>query len=302
MNEYFEFPLTGELVDQIIFCMEDQENDYTIDPKSGEILHEGKIGNMSGVELPEWRSSDGYLMMERFISSLHNPIYKEELRQVMAVGRGVFRNFKKIVKSYEPLKKKWYNFKDRYMKDLVVEWYNINVEAGYFERMGTESLETENIILSDFTLEYNCIDKYEIMEEEKNSFLDIFPDNTVLGRYYFEKMRSIREEGGRRLVSVCANSGESVPAGIIWGWVWSIPEGALLVVEEFFVLRRYRGLGLGKVLIQSLSERAREEEVDQVFFEVPGNFPYINLMLEKQGFIAAGSSYSLSVTGLTADR
>ncbi len=297
MNEYFEFSLTDELIDQIIFCMEDQGNEYLIDPKNGEILPADKIGDRITAELPEWRSSDGYLMMEKFISILHNPVYKEELRQVMAVGRGVFKNFKKIVKSYDPLKKKWYNFKDRYMKDLVVEWYNVNVEAGYFERMGTESLETENIILSDFTLEYNCIDKYEIMEEEKNSFFDIFPDDTVLGRYYFEKMRSIREEDGRHIVSVCANAGDSVPAGIIWGWVWSIPEGALLVVEEFFVLQRYRGLGLGKVLIQSLSERAREEGVSRIFFEVPGVFPHINMMLEKQGFISVGSSYSLSVTG-----
>ena len=297
MNEYFDFPLTEELIDQIIFCMEDQENDYRIDPKNGEILQEGKIEDRAAAELPEWRSSDGYLMMERFISSLHNPVYKEELRQVMAVGRGVFKNFKKIVKSYDPLKKKWYNFKDRYMKDLVVEWYNINVEAGYFERMGTESLETENIILSDFTLEYNCVGKYKILEEEKRSFFDIFPDDSLMGRYYFEKMRSIREEEDRHLVSVCANAGESIPAGLIWGWVWSTPEGTLLVVEEFFVRQQYRGLGLGKVLIQNLSKKAREEAIDRIFFEVPGNFPHINLMLEKQEFTAAGSSYSLSLDG-----
>ena len=302
MNDYFEFPLTEELVDQIIFCMEDQSTEYTIDPKNGEILTAEKMGDRTAVPLPEWRSADGYLMMEKFISSLHNPIYKEELRQVMMVGKGVFRNFKRIVKSYDPLKKKWYNYKERYMKNLVTDWYEVNIEAGYFEKMGTETIETENIILSDFGFKYNCIENYGILDEERKSYLEIFPDDPVLGRYYFEKMKQVREDRDRHTVSVCAYTGNNDCAGILWGWLWSIPEETLLVVEEFFVQVQYRGLGLGQVLIQRLKENVRNEGVDRIFFEVPGNFPHINMMLEKQGFVPAGSSYSFSVDNLAVGR
>lgn len=295
MNDYFEFPLTEELVDQIIFCMEDQGTEYMIDPKNGEILSMEKKGDKTVVSLPEWRSSDGYLMMEKFISSLHNPIYKEELRQVMMVGKGVFKNFKKIVKSYDPLKKKWYNYKDRYMKNLVTEWYEVNIEAGYFEKMGTETMDTENIVLSDFDFKFNCIDAQEILDEERASFMEIFPDDPVLGRYYFEKMKQMREDKNKQIISVCAAAGSNDTAGILWGWLWGMPGETLLIVEEFFVQPRYRGLGLGKVLIQGLMGKAREEGIKRIFFEVPGNYPHINMMLEKQGFVPTGSSYSLSV-------
>lgn len=294
MNEYFEFSLTEELIDQIVFCMEDQGSEYRIDTGTGEIRPADKAEGDGFTDLPEWKSSDGYLMMEKFISTLHNPIYKEELRNVISIGRGVFRNFKKVVKSYDPLKKKWYNFKDRYMKDLVIEWYELNREAGYFERIGTETMDTEDIILSDFSFESGCLEKYEILKEERESFYGIFPDDPILGRFYYEKMRDVREDSGKPVISVCAGTGDGTFAGIIWGWVWSSPEGSLLIIKEFFVETRYRGLGLGKVLIDNLSRKVQEEGIDRIYFEVPGNFPYINLMLEKQGYRSVCSTYSRS--------
>ncbi len=288
----FEFSLTEEMIDQIIFYMEDQSGEYLINIKTGVIVPADSGENEDMAPLPQWRSSDGYLMMEKFVSSLHNPVYKEELRDVLSMGKGVFRNFKKIVKSYEPLKRRWYNFKDRYLKDLVVGWYNANNEASYFVRMGTDSLETDDIVMSDFSFSSDCVIGKEItFGIEERLFAEIFPDDPVMGRYYYAGIKEILSDPSKEILSVCAGAGDDGFAGIIWGVVWSCEEGSLLAIKEFYVKPEFRGLGLGKVMLEMLSDRASEAGLSRIHFEVPGSFPYIESMLEKQDYQPVSRSF-----------
>ncbi len=298
--ENFEFELTEELVDEIIFCMEDQNTEYVINSVTGDIapldsLSPGEQSDESFIDLPEWRSSDGFIMMEKFISSLHNPLYKEELRSVLSVGKGVFRNFKSIIKKYEPLKKRWYTFKDRYMKDLVLNWYGVSREAWRYEKMGKEGLETENLILSDFTFSADCSrHEQERAEAERKLIEEIFGRESLPGQYQLEEIRRLREDSGARILMICAETLTGSFAGIMWGALWSPPEGArtMLLVKILYVDPAFRGLGLGKTLIDKFIRNAEEASIDTVYFEVPEDLSFIRNMLEKEGYQPLARIYS----------
>ncbi len=299
--ENFEFELTAELIDEIIFCMEDQNTNYVINCKTGTIVP--LAGGMpkdletgAFMNLPGWSSSDGFIMMEKFISSLHNPLYREELRSVMSRGRGVFRNFKQIVKKYEPLKKRWYTFKDRYMKDLVVAWYGVSKEAWHFEKMGKVSLETDNLILSDFTFPDNCSSQgLQSIEAEEKLIEEVFGRTSLLGRYHLERIRQLRTDPKVRILSLCAEALDGVFAGVMWGVLWSPPGdgGDLLLVKVLYVAPAFRGLGLGKTLVAKFTAKAAAEEaVERVYFEVPEGLSFIRSMLEKEEYQPVTRIYS----------
>ncbi len=292
--ENFEFELTEELVDEIIFCMEDQNTEYVIHCVTGDIVALDSIpqdddDEETFADLPEWRSSDGFIMMEKFISSLHNPLYREELRSVISVGKGVFRNFKLIIKKYEPLKKRWYTFKDRYMKDLVLNWYGVSREAWRYEKMGKESLETENLILSDFTFSADCNrHEQESIEAEEKLIKEVFGEGSLPGQYQLERIRQLREDPGARILLLCAETLNGSFAGIMWGALWS-PQapsegGIMLIVKMLYVDPAFRGLGLGKTLIDKLIRKAEEAAVGIVYFEVPENLSFIRSLLEKEEY------------------
>lgn len=298
----FKFELTDELIDQIIFCMEDQSNEYRIDINTGDLITV-ETAHEETIPIPEWKSSDGFLMMEKFISSLHNPVYKEELRNVLSFGRGVFKNFKNIVKAHEPLKKRWYNFKDGYMKDLVVEWYTTYREAWHFEKIGTDTLETENLILSDFTFSSDCSRwENDISRAEEEFIQEVFKENVLLGQFHYENLVVVRKDPEKKIICVCAEALDGKFAGVIWGLDWTPgdtrerflqDEGSLLVVKVMYVEPLFRGLGLGKVLVEEFSKKAEEEEAaGKIFFEVPENLPFLSTMLEKQGYQPVSRTYT----------
>ena len=147
--------LTGEMVDEIVFGMENQEVDFFFDLQEGGLIPEGELPEEGGeryVEIPEWRPVDGFRLMERFVATVKNPLYRDELRAALNGGRGVFRRFKDILKQYEPLERLWYNYKDREMRHIVLEWYSRITEAQELVKLGEEPVENEQLILSDFTV------------------------------------------------------------------------------------------------------------------------------------------------------
>ena len=154
------FPLTRELIDQIMFGMENQDTDFLLDlydqkvVRIDELPDEGQDDEARYIPLPEWRSVDGYNLMEKFVASLHNPIYREILRSILASGKGVFRQFKDALKERQEIERLWYRFKEREMRAHVVEWYNVLRESWGLARIGDPEDEgTEVLVLSDFALE-----------------------------------------------------------------------------------------------------------------------------------------------------
>jgi len=101
-----QFELSEALVDDILFAMEDQVGDFYLDTVEGIIVggvdweFEGDLNDDDGeggerfISLPEWDSSDGFKLMERFAAGFRNPVVREELHLALDRGRGGFRAFK----------------------------------------------------------------------------------------------------------------------------------------------------------------------------------------------------------------
>ncbi|WP_455382954.1 UPF0158 family protein [Salinispira pacifica] len=158
-----EFPLTRELIDQIMFGMENQDTEFVLDSREHRVVKVQEISEETDetdepaeeryLPLPEWHSVDGYNLMEKFVASLHNPIYREILRRILTSGKGVFRQFKDALKERKEIERLWYHFKEREMRARVLEWYNLLRESWGLERVGDpEGEETDALVLTDFTI------------------------------------------------------------------------------------------------------------------------------------------------------
>lgn len=120
------FALTEKLESEILQALENQEQKFLVDAQNSVLVSSEKISadEYSFFALPEWNSSDGFNLMEDFVSALHSPIAKDELQRILHSGRGVFRNFKDTLKKYPEVEKLWHGFKNRKMRLYINGWYN----------------------------------------------------------------------------------------------------------------------------------------------------------------------------------
>ena len=87
--------LTPELIDQIIFGMENQISYYYLDLEQGKVEEESQLEEEQRTDesryilIPRWSSADGFQLMERFVDSLRNPVFRERLREALASRKGV---------------------------------------------------------------------------------------------------------------------------------------------------------------------------------------------------------------------
>jgi ribosomal protein S18 acetylase RimI-like enzyme len=159
-----QFELTEAQIDEILFVMEDQNSLFVFDTEGGtlinldddtdaddrRIIKENK--NKRYIDLPEWDSSEGFLLMEHFAASLKNPLIQDKFREALDRGKGVFRAFKDVLGLYPEAEQLWYSFKEREMKKVILDWYNALRETWGLEKIGLEPEDTGDLILEDFKI------------------------------------------------------------------------------------------------------------------------------------------------------
>ncbi|GHU62982.1 hypothetical protein FACS189445_6200 [Spirochaetia bacterium] len=151
-----QFELTEALVDDIVFTMENQDGIFLLDTVEGTVITEGDMDDDDGendgrfIGLPDWDSSDGYNLMERFAAGFKNKVIRTKLSAALNRGRGVFRAFKDTLANYPDAEKLWFTYKDQEMKRAVIRWYNALREEWGLERIGEEPEETEDLVREDF--------------------------------------------------------------------------------------------------------------------------------------------------------
>ena len=157
-----KFELTEELLENIVWAMENFEAEHALDAEKGRIIsidedsedlleleEEGfasfakafEAGRL--VKLPEWDSSRGFQLMEEFVGGLKNPPAKEALRQALGRGRGVFRAFKDAIKGHPEVERLWRAFKDDAMRRVVRLWYEGQAEGWKAEKLCDDPEEIE---------------------------------------------------------------------------------------------------------------------------------------------------------------
>lgn len=304
--------LTPELIDQIIFSMENQNEYFYLNLEKGTVEQERLIppevrtNEERYVRIPRWGSADGFHLMEKFVDSLRNPVFRERLREALSSGRGVFRNFKNILKEREDIQRLWFQFKEREMRAQVVEWYNQLCEALGYARIGPEPEETEELVLSDFVIETGGSELAEKLEE-----LDLAAFHEACGQQepelqhllYLARRSLIPREGeGRILLQALTPAGES--AGFAWGvdaWLSARTtevfqeEPAVSFLLQLYVQPEFRGLGLARLLLDTYIKRAYQREMKRVVLDLWGGSQSMQRTLETIGFEAVRSSFQIDL-------
>ena len=300
------FELTQELVDQVIFGMENQDAEYYVDTKVGIVISElemaeetddtdeAEAGEQRFIPVPEWRSVDGYNLMEGFVGTLRNPVYRERLRRILASGRGVFRQFKDTVKERKEIERLWFNFKEKEMRRIVVEWFNDMRETAGLDRIDLEFEDTEDLVFSDFVVDAATADELLRVEQlDRAAFAEMYDgESDAVVAYYRSLSRATAPpaDAAGSVVLVARTPAEEF-AAFLWA-VEEVPAGGpgFGRILQIFVTPEYRGLGLARALLHSYRDSAIDRGIERLLIRVEGESAPFADTLVSEGFALAGQT------------
>ncbi len=272
--------LTRELVDQIVFGMENQDREYVLDTHEGKVVPaDHAAADDTGdryVELPEWRSVDGYNLMEQFVATLHNPIYRSRLRSILASGRGVFRQFKDTVRERREIERMWFNFKEKAMRDLVADWYNDLREREGLDRLELQSTETETDQLIELDFVFRSAIEGElptIAELDREAFDEIFDDSDddTVDLYYRASREGIPAVSHAASTVLVTETQGGEFAGFLWAITRRSGEASAAYVVQLYILPEFRGFGLARETLRTYCRSAHEQRIDEVHLSLAGS-------------------------------
>jgi GNAT superfamily N-acetyltransferase len=244
------------------------------------------------IPIPDWTSSDGYNLMEKFVSGLRNPLARERLRAILQAGRRVFRQFKDTLREHREVEKLWFRFKEQEMRDEVLDWYANLMETWGIEYEEPDFEDTLVLVFDDFDFLPEIKhdeDSPQVWEQirswDKQAFSDAYSQGAEAD-FWYTRFRESHKPGEQVdqefLLRLLTPGGEL--AAFAWGVFESIQPGRRwLFVRQLYVLVEYRGLGIGKALISRILEQGA---VERVYLELPGNADILQGHLESIGFKA----------------
>ena len=264
------FELSDSLIQNILFAMENQDFKSALDARTCEIIPiKENVDENVIFTLPSWSSKDGFALLEEFTYSLHSPLAKQELKDVLLTGRGVFRNFKKVVKQYPEIERKWHFFKNRKMISRIYKWYNALRESWGLESLSEDfdnAEETSELVLSDFVFrDYSAQTDKEIIL----CAIEQFSDDSQIQAEVAHSIASIN----KHFFSYC---GKESDLGFLCfslsqefaGCIIASPSdsGKVFAVKSFFVLERFRGLGIATELLNQFFSALKSKGAKWVVF------------------------------------
>jgi GNAT superfamily N-acetyltransferase len=293
-----QFELSKALLDDILFSMEDQNQEFFVDTQEGVLINSEDVDSSTTarekrfVSLPIWDSSDGFRLMERFAAGFKNPIVREELTGALNRGKGVFRAFKNTLGAYPESEQLWFTFKEREMRKRILKWYNAFREEWGLERIGLEPDETEDLVLEDFcfrpaqpedaapaeNLHHTCLEDYREYAEKNG--LTLIPDAA------FESPPVRTFPGDLALV---AETGY----GDFAAYISAVCRGSSLSINALEVKPEYRGLGLGEALLSRLVAMIDPRSVSTVLVDLPCDSEGFSRVLLREAFKPYVYRYSL---------
>ena len=305
-----QFELSGELIDEIIFCMEDQDGDFLLDTRDGIVVNteldvlddDTDDTDDRYISLPDWEPSDGFRLMERFTAGLHNALVREELSSALDRGRGVFRAFKNTLSRYPETEKLWRRYKDREMKRELIAWYNSLRESWGLELIGDEPEDISGLVLEDFRFRAGTINDTAAAEELHRICLSEFYQkmSNSFGSKFSTKFSLHDTQFDTKFSSLFAHNEWSFPgdicfiaesaAGDFAGFINAVyedigrEESRALCICAIEVLPEYRGLGLSKALMTRLVEQADSEKIHHIILNLPYGQEHFARVLLRENF------------------
>jgi GNAT superfamily N-acetyltransferase len=218
---------------------------------------------------------DGYNLMEQFVGTLNNPIYRTRLRAILASGRGVFRQFKDTIRERREIERLWFTFKERRMREIVTEWFNDLREQEGLERLAEIEGETETsaLIESDFTFRPARNDELpRILELDLEGFMEAFPatDEATTTVFYDHHRAGVPEPDDPACSVVVTETQGGDFAGFIWTVTRRQDAATVAFVVQIYVMPEFRGFGLARTLFTRCCEDAHDAGVAQISLPLCG--------------------------------
>lgn len=290
------FDLTEEIVSQIIFSMENQNRAFLVRLRDGLVIPSERKGEESAAvpgdryeEPPPWQSSDGYQMMERFAVTIRNPLVREQLRTILASGRGVFRQFKDTLQEWPEIQRRWFSFKRLEMRSRIVTWYNALRDREGLPRIPVElaAEETDELVESDFSIRRLWEPPVELLERiDREAFFESYGDASegVVEYLYSRRRAATPSFGSEGSIFFVAYAVEDHFAGILWATTHELTDGSMLEqIEQIYVFGEYRGLGIAETLTNYYLTDADHRGVQVVLLEGPYVSDPVGRILEQAG-------------------
>lgn len=292
------FELTEKLTDSIISAMDNQEKIFVVNAAAGQLVEEMQADEENFYSLPEWGSAEGFAMREEFVAALHSPIVHDELMAVLHSGRGVFKNFRIILKSYPEIDKRWHIFKNRYMSARINDWYNSLREVWGLEKLDYFTESDDALIHDDFSFEEYESKAYK-NEVLSNITAGIYDDENLpsevlkviseMWRNQFEQAEAAAQTG-----YICRSLSDDF-AGCITASSLTENQEKIMFITSLFVPEQFRGLGIGTELISMCISKL--QSMGKKFIIMP-NFiapEIIQPLLNRTGFEKISSGYLLAL-------
>lgn len=290
-----QFELNGDLIDQIIFAMENQKEKFYLDSHVPSVIPADSTGNIEGkiYDLPDWEPSDGYRLMELFVLTLRNPVFREHLSSILHCGSGVFRKYKDALNQRPDIERKWFAFKEKNMKEKVLDWYNsLRLEWG-LDIWDMEFNGEYSPVLTDFSIAeetgenlgmISMLDR-EAFAENYSSFPDDYTAD--LFRRHRDGFEPEVSEDSKIFI---AESPDGELGGFLWITTEMLEGGTLLGrIRQIFILPEYRGLGLAEMMKERALEDPRLKSCDILEIEVPAAADFLQKSLTAMGFVKNGT-------------
>jgi len=289
-----QFKLTPELVDQIIFAMENQNETFLLDTAALLIVPEtGAVLTSDLIPLPSWKPSDGYQLMDSFTGILKNPIYRERLRTILNTGRGVFRGFKNVIKERPDLEKAWFAHKDREMKRRVRLWYAELCDYWGVESLGEEPEEIEDLFLDDFSITDIPTESEELSRAGKAMLDEIY--RTCSPSLKDLLVREGIWSSGAPDFAAGAFSPDGSSCGFITLRLEQHKNDLYALLDCLYILPEFRGAGIASGLLDYISNFCFGKKVRSLLVQLPPEAEILGENLSRRGFRKIGPFLILDI-------
>jgi len=274
-REPVKFDLAPEIVERIVFAMEDQGADYSVDVETAEMVKDrGAHLGERFVPIPPWRPIDGFQLMERFVASLRNPIHRDRLRTALSSRGRVFRAFKDELQRLPYVEQLWYRFKLAEMRRIVTEWYELERRSRGLARLGPEPEETDDLMT------------------------DLVASEFAFGRFGPADLEhAVRLADAARLLAADPHALAMVARGSrpgIVGFIGGVPQRRdTICVRAIAVASEFRGLGIGRTLLSHFIEEAARAGYSSVQVELCDRELDLEPLFVHQGFSPVAKTFRL---------
>lgn len=283
--------LMPEIVDRIVFAMEDQSTDYSMAVDTADMIKDqgARLGDRF-IPIPPWRPLDGFQLMEQFVAELRNPIHRERLQTALSSRGRVFRAFKDEIKRSSYIEQLWYRFKLREMRRVVTEWYDAERRSRGLAQIDPEPEEIDDLLASEFVFDQaQACDIVHLARLQEELRTDLCT-----------QWRATSAEDSNEIVVVARCSHPGI-VGFIAG---CLSADGFVSIEDLAVTPEFQSIGVGRSLLAHFIDLAERRSVHAINVDLSGSAQSLTALFIQQGFSVVAQTLQLtfgSMAGLTPE-